>query len=182
VIVRLSRGAGVPEPLPDILGLAVRIEDAHGAGAHQDLLMVTSWGSPVLRHVLLPVRDFAHERWSGVLPYRIGGRSMLIGARRVDASGRSYVGLDDLSHEAAGAGLRFTLEIAPITGRWQPVGEIVLGTPVSPDLADALRFNAANTGGGIDPAGVLQAMRRRAYRMSQAARERSRQRTVEFAE
>src|SRR5688572_2465412 len=41
-IVRLSRGAGTPEPLPDFLGLAVRILDAHGVGSHQDVLLVSS--------------------------------------------------------------------------------------------------------------------------------------------
>src|SRR3954447_3771270 len=39
-LVRLSRGIGVPEPLPDILGLAVRVLDAHGPDQHQDLLLV----------------------------------------------------------------------------------------------------------------------------------------------
>jgi hypothetical protein len=136
----------------------------------------------VLRHVLLPVRDFDHERWSGVLPYRVGGRSVLIGARRVDASGRSYVGLDDLADEASAGGLRFTLEIARVAGRWQPFGTLDVSTPLPAEEAEVLRFNAANTGGGIEPSGVLQAMRRRAYRMSQDARERSRQSHVEFVE
>src|SRR4051794_12115042 len=40
-LVRLSRGAGLPEPLPDIFGLAVRVIDAYGPNAHQDLLVNT---------------------------------------------------------------------------------------------------------------------------------------------
>src|SRR3978361_1840226 len=28
-VVRFSRGGGLPEPLPDVLGVAVRIQDAH---------------------------------------------------------------------------------------------------------------------------------------------------------
>src|SRR5829696_1890569 len=39
VVVRLSRGAGLPEPLPDLLGLAVRIP---GDGGPVDLLLTTT--------------------------------------------------------------------------------------------------------------------------------------------
>src|ERR1700712_5387174 len=31
-VVRFPRGASLPEPLPDVLGLAIRIVDAHGPG------------------------------------------------------------------------------------------------------------------------------------------------------
>jgi hypothetical protein len=41
-VVRLSRGAGLPGSLPDFLGLALRIPDAHGPDQHQDLLLVSS--------------------------------------------------------------------------------------------------------------------------------------------
>ena len=39
VLLRLSRSVGLPARLPDILGLAVRVLDAHGPGRHQDLLL-----------------------------------------------------------------------------------------------------------------------------------------------
>src|SRR5215218_9377927 len=38
-IVRFSRGAGMPEPLPDILGMAVRILGRDEASSFQDLLL-----------------------------------------------------------------------------------------------------------------------------------------------
>jgi hypothetical protein len=31
-LLRFSRGAGLPEPLPDVLGVAIRLPDAHGPG------------------------------------------------------------------------------------------------------------------------------------------------------
>ncbi|MCW2927572.1 MAG: hypothetical protein JWM86_1540 [Thermoleophilia bacterium] len=34
VLVRLSRGAGIPAPAPDALGLAIRWPDRYGRGAH----------------------------------------------------------------------------------------------------------------------------------------------------
>ena len=71
-IARFSRGAGTPEPLPDVLGLAVRILDAHGKGLHQDLLLVTSDRRPLGRHLLLPARGFLSRSYSSVLPYSVG--------------------------------------------------------------------------------------------------------------
>src|SRR4051794_39078712 len=34
VLVRLSRSAGLPAPLPDVHGVAVRVLDCYGPGAH----------------------------------------------------------------------------------------------------------------------------------------------------
>jgi hypothetical protein len=41
-VVRFSRGAGLPEPLPDALGVAVRLPDAYGPGRAQDFLVTSS--------------------------------------------------------------------------------------------------------------------------------------------
>ena len=40
-IVRFSRSIGLPRPLPDLLGVSIRILDAYGEGRHQDFLMVS---------------------------------------------------------------------------------------------------------------------------------------------
>jgi hypothetical protein len=171
-IVRLSRGTGVPEPLPDVLGMAVRFLDVHGPEAHQDLLLVTSGGPPLLRHTFAPVRSFDHERWSSVLPYRVGGQLVLLGARPLRSEGPPVQRLADLAEEVASGRLRFALEMAPVTGSWEILGTIELGARLTDAEAESLRFSAANAGGGVEPAGVLQATRRLAYRASQAARPR----------
>src|SRR5690348_12195756 len=56
-IVRTSRGIGLPEPLPDLHGVAVKLLNAHGAGAHQDLLLVSSATAVGARHLLVPVLE-----------------------------------------------------------------------------------------------------------------------------
>lgn len=48
--VRFSRGFGLPEPLPEVLSLAVKVLDAYGAGADQDFLLTASYEPPGLRH------------------------------------------------------------------------------------------------------------------------------------
>lgn len=168
-VVRLSRAAGLPESLPDVLGLALRIEDAHGPGEPQDLLLVTSSSRPVLRHALLPARSFDHDRWSTLVPYRVGGRTVLFGARPLEGDGGETPRLEDLRTGMATAP-RFALELAELRGPWEPIGVLQLGARRSQMESEALRFDPANTGGGIEPVGVVQATRRLAYRSSQAAR------------
>jgi hypothetical protein len=41
-VVRFSRAGGLPEPLPDALGVAVRLPGAYGPGRDQDLLVTSS--------------------------------------------------------------------------------------------------------------------------------------------
>jgi hypothetical protein len=106
--VRVSRGVGLREPLPDILGIAVRVPDAYGPGAHQDILMTTAGSRPVLRSVLAVRASVDRGHYSSVLPYRIG-------------DGHAYVGARPLSPR------RFALEVAPPLGAWHEVGTVELG-------------------------------------------------------
>ena len=154
-VVRLSRGVCLRAPRPDILGLALRVPDAYGPGAHQDLLMATAGSGPVLRSVLGVSRSPDRGHYSSVLPYRIG-------------DGYTYIGARPMSPGTSGR--RFALEVAPPLGNWAEVGFVELGAPWDQEGSDALRFNPLFTGGGIEPVGVLQTLRRRAYAGSQAAR------------
>ena len=151
-IARISRGAGLPEPLPDALGLAVRLVDVHGRGHHQDFLLITSANVPVLHHLILPAPfGIGSQPLSSVLPYRIGGRMGLVGAL---PRGRGA----------------FDLAIAPVLGRFAPFGRLALGDELPAQVSEGLRFNPWHTGGGIQPAGPFQKIRDAAYRGSQAGR------------
>jgi hypothetical protein len=168
-VVRLSRGVGLPRSFPDFLGLALRITDAHGPDDHQDLLLVSAGDRPVLRHALVPVRGFDHHRFSTLLPYEVGGRKVVFGAR-VLGEGPVPLHLENLRDRAATTGLRFALELAETSGEWEPVGVVDVVAPMPDADGDALRYDPAHTGGGIEPVGVVQTVRRLAYRASQAAR------------
>lgn len=169
-VVRLSRGVGLPRAFPDFLGLALRITDAHGPGDHQDLLLVSAGDRPVLRHTLVPVRGFDHRRFSTLLPYEVGERRVVFGARVLGEGGPVPLQLEDLRDRAASTGLRFALELAGASGDWEPIGVIDVDAPLSEDDGDALRFDPGHTGGGIEPVGVVQTVRRLAYRASQTGR------------
>lgn len=169
-VVRFSRGAGTPEPMPDILGLAIRVLDAPGPDACQDFLFVTSGSAPLVRSALLPALGYAERHYSSVLPYRVGDRTVFIGARPLLSSGMSPRTFDELSDALASARLRFVLEIAEPTGDWEQVGTVDFGRRLTEGEAEALQFNVFNTVEGIEPVGFLNTIRKKAYAGSQRAR------------
>lgn len=65
VLVRLSKGAGTPGALPDLLGVAVRVEP-DGTRDAVDLLFTSSTAGGVL---LAPARGWRTATYSTLLPY-----------------------------------------------------------------------------------------------------------------
>jgi hypothetical protein len=171
--VRCSRGAGLPEGLPDTLGIAVRLCDAHGEGRHQDFLLNASADLPVLQNLILPAWDgFFGQSFSSVLPYRVAGALRLVGALPAAAERRRGRGaLPELQELAARGEAAWDIALAPEGGRWErPLGRLYLGDELPAKVAEEIRFNPWHTGGGIRPAGPLQGLRQAAYKGSQAGR------------
>lgn len=169
-IVRFSRSLGLPRPLPDLLGMSIRVLDAYGEDGHQDFLLVTSSDLPVLHHIFLPAGDVQQRLYSSSLPYRSGSRRFLIGARPHPGSPRPSGGdeFDRLEQAARSGQLRFELAIAPLLGRFERIGDLKIGSRARPEI-DALCFNPFNTGGGLEPVGMLNRWRAQAYPRSQRA-------------
>jgi hypothetical protein len=152
-VARLSRAIGIPSPLPDLLGLAFRIELDSGP---QDLLLVSSGRSPGLRHLLLPTRGgYSANTYSSILPYRIDEELRMFGA------------------EPAGP-LEYELGIAPLTGGWESFGWLRIRAALDPEVTENLKLNPWNTTPGLEPAGPLNGLRDPAYRGSQAGRSAAR--------
>jgi hypothetical protein len=166
-IVRFSRSLGLPRPLTDLLGVAIRIPDAHGPDRHQDFVVISSADGPILHRGFLPAGDFQARPYTSSLPYRAGDETFLVGLLPQPGAARP-AGADELerlAHAAAGGELRFDFAVAPPFGRFQPIGELRIGRRL-PDPYDALPFNPWNTGGGIVPAGFLNRLRAFAYPQS----------------
>jgi len=170
-LLRFSRGAGLPEPLPDALGVAIKLPDAHGPGADQDLLLTSSSDRPLLRRLLFPARSFLRGAFSTALPYELGGERvvlLLVPIRAADGAGdRRSGGAMGQLRAAAADGLRFELRTATTFGRSRPLATVTTDAPLTADQTDTLRFNPWTTGPGIRPAGWLNLLRDAAYRASQ---------------
>lgn len=180
-LVRFSRGAGLPEPLPDALGVAVKLPDAYGPGGDQDLLLTSSADRPLLRRLLFPARSFVRGAFSTALLYDLDGERVVLLLVPVPADGRrsacgaahrhpggALAELDAVAEE----GLRFELRTAGSFGPSQPLATLTTSQPLPAEQTQALRFNPWTTGPGIRPSGWLNLLRDTAYRASQRGRRR----------
>ena len=167
-VVRLSRGAGLPGSLPDVLGLAFRVPDAYGPDAHQDFLLVSSAAPPVFRHAILPgPRGFFAHTYSSVAPYEAQGTLLVFGARCVDG-GESPAGLAQVT--AAAQGREFEILAARPRGAWHRIASLAIGERLPASTTEALRLNPWNTSDDLRPRGPFMRLRDPAYRGSQAGR------------
>jgi hypothetical protein len=104
-LVRFSRSLGLPDRLPDVLGVAVRVLDAHGPDAHQDLLLDSS-GRGARRGLRCP-RDALGTLFSSLTPYELGGGagcSACSRPRRAAPAGAEVAGARRRRAAAAGGG------------------------------------------------------------------------------
>lgn len=162
-LVRMSRAAGLPQGVPDLFGLAIKLPDLG-----QDLLLVTSGEDAVTRHLLLPTSGFFRRPYSTVLPYELGGETIVLGARPdpplVHASRQD---VDDLGPVVATGRLRFDLTWGRAgTGEVEPFAFLVVDRDHDGDVA----FNPFNSHPSLKPAGGLNRLRRESYERSQQAR------------
>ncbi|MEE1943147.1 phosphodiesterase [Streptomyces sp. TRM 70361] len=169
--VRLSRGAGLPGPLPDWLGLAVRVVDAGGPGRHLDLLLTTSARLPLLRHLPLPRGNALGGPYSGLLPYRVGGRRMLLAAfprRRLRPVPGSPSGLRRALDEQP---LVFDLRAAEPLGRWRTFAVLTVRAPLPEPPASTPGYDVyGHSLPGLAPGPLIATVRRAAYQGSREGR------------
>ena len=168
-LVRFSRGAGLPEPLPDVLGLAVKIRGL-ADGGEQDLLLASSGRSPGTRNLLVPARSFFRCTYTTVLPYRVNDEQVMFGADAEESLRERGGSFGDVQTAAATGALRFDLLAARLGGPWETVGTLAVEGKCEQSVARDLRFNPWRTTSELVPAGPLNTLRKNAYRSSQRAR------------
>lgn len=142
VQARFSRSVGLPDALPDILGLALRIGGGAGSGSspgtsatdtdasgRADLLFATTgWGFPA-RFLLLPRLDVGAARFTTLMPYRGADGPVLLGLRTLSlpprATGRAETGGDFRAGLAEGDWV-LALSYATPAGPWVHAGTLTL--------------------------------------------------------
>lgn len=109
-VLRCSRAVGLPPPLPDILGMAIRFQWGQ---APVDLLFATTGQGPAGRFVLLPRRAplVAEAPYTTLLPYRGPDGPILLAARPRHRDGALELRL------AAAAGRGSWQEFATVVGQ-----------------------------------------------------------------
>ncbi|HEX6425216.1 MAG TPA: hypothetical protein VFZ79_17145 [Acidimicrobiales bacterium] len=170
-VVRFSRGAGLPDTLPDVLGIGLRLVDADGPDRHQDLLLASSWPSVAGRRLLRPGRSFTGDTFfSSLLAYEAAGRRVLFAAR---VAGTEPVELGRIA-DVLVRGRAVHLLWATPGGDWQALGEVHLGEMLG-EVEDArLDLDPYHTVPDLVPVGVLNQLRRPTYAASRAGRHAAR--------
>jgi hypothetical protein len=164
-LVRLSRGAGLPAPLPDLLGLAIRLPSAGAAPV--DLLLTTTGRGPLRRLIPAPRRDSAAV-YSSIMGYRSDAGTVRIAALPEDDGVPSEPA--PLAAEVVGEGMSFRLAAARGRGPWVPFGRLVLGEAAEP-LDPDVRFDAVlNSPPGLVADGPMARFRAPAYARARRAR------------
>jgi hypothetical protein len=148
VVVRESRAIGLPEPLPDIHGLAIRVVNADDTPG--DLLLATTGWGRVSRFVLTATRTTYGRPMTSLLPYRTEAGPVVIGARS------ALPGVVELAC-AVGA------------GDWQPFAELAISPEPAPD--PEISFDPVlNQVSGLQQYPVVTRLREPAYLAARRSR------------
>lgn len=136
VVGRLSKGAGLPGDLPDVLGIALRLA-CHSDGAF-DVLLSSAGEGRLSRRLPLLSRSW-HDAWlTSIQPYGDG-------TRRIWLAAQVTPGAVPLPANSL-ASLRRRIAAAPLTvllsasdgGPWTPVAHVDLTLDLTPDVAGNL--------------------------------------------
>jgi hypothetical protein len=171
VVVRLSRGAGLPAPWPDLLGLAIRLP---AEPEPVDVLLSTTGRGMLTRLVPVPRRDGAAV-YSSIMAYRSDTGPLRI------AAFPQQDGVPSDPEPLAGAvrrrDLGFTLAAAHGLGPWRPFARLTIEAPLEP-LDPDIGFDAvAHPPPGLVADGPMARFRAPAYAAARAARQAARART-----
>lgn len=79
VVVRTSRAVGLPAPIPDVFGLALRAPTSDGGFG--DLLFATTGLGRLTRFTLTPARSLEGRPLTTLLPYRTPSGPVVLSAR-----------------------------------------------------------------------------------------------------
>lgn len=124
-LVRPSRSMGLPRPLPDIEGMALRVPGPDGAG---DLLFASTGAGSVSRHCLTLRRSHAHGPLTTLLPVRSPTGPLVLGLfPRPPAQG---VDPDE-----------YDLRVARPGGDWRAIGTLRVGDLASDEDDPPVRFD-----------------------------------------
>jgi hypothetical protein len=150
VVVRQSRAIGMPRPLPDIVGLALRVPTE--GGGHGDLLFASTGLGRLTRYTLTPARSPAGRPLTTLLPVRTAAGGMLLALA---------------FHDERRAGLAWSVGSGP----WHPFAQLLLDAdPVGHEDAPLSFDPVRNVVPGLEIYDWVRRLREPAYATARRAR------------
>ncbi len=152
VVVRISRSVGLPAPLPDVLGMAIRVPlDPDRFG---DLLLSTGAKAPYARHLFVPRRAAVSATFTSLVPFRTPVGLRMVAALSVDPT-------------------TYLLVVGPPRGAWSPFGRLLLDAPAATVGDEEVDFDpVAHQLPGLLLPELLSRLRQPSYTASRTGRRR----------
>lgn len=170
VIARISKAVGTPGPLPDLIGLALRIPPSNPGASLWDILLVSAGSGVLTRAALLrPATAWSGQTLTSLMPFRYRNHFWWLRARINDGVGGIGLSLDDVRRRIPG-GIEVALDQACGTGDFEPVARLTLSTVIDTDEVSFDPVLNTAPGLGLYP-GWLADLRARAYQRSREGRE-----------
>jgi hypothetical protein len=140
-LARLSRGAGLPDRWPDVLGIALRVHGWAPGGGDFDLLASTTVGdAPLARHIPLPKRRIG-TTYTTVVGYRARQGRRYLAVLPDPGSADLGTDLDTLSTAAAAGRASLLLAVATPVSKWHVFGRVLLGEALPTHVDERLAFD-----------------------------------------
>jgi hypothetical protein len=151
VLVRQSRSLGLPSPLPDIVGLALRVPIEGGRPG--DLLFASTGLGRLTRFVLTPARSSSGRPLTTLLPYRTPVGGVLLSA---------------VFHNETTIALAWAIR----SGAWHPFAELSLHKDPVDEADTSLSFDPIkNALPGLETYDWVRRLREPSYAKAQGSRE-----------
>jgi len=171
VVARFSKATGTPGGLPDLMGLALRVDT--GAGPW-DILLVSA-GSGVLSRVaaLRPVTSWSGHDMTTLMPLSYGGTKWWLRARIDTGIDGAGLALDDVRRRIRNGGVEVALDQASGGSAFRELGRLTLTRVVELSSGQDVSFDPVlNTAPGVKLyPGWLADLRASAYARSRDGRE-----------
>ncbi|MCV7197303.1 phosphodiesterase [Mycobacterium angelicum] len=174
VVARLSKAVGTPGPIPDAMGLALRVPGLDHATKPWDMLLVSAASGAIGRVLALrPVGSWTSQTMTTLMPLQYHGKRWWLRARittPVDGPGLSLAAVRDRIEDG---GIEMEIDQACGTGHFEPLAHVKLTKVASPGLDDDVSFDPVlNTPPGVSLyPDWLAGLRKRAYAQSRDGRD-----------
>jgi hypothetical protein len=133
-LVRVSKNAGTPGSLPDLLGIALRLTDLPEGPV--DLLFATVGRHRATGALLAPTTGWCARPYSTLLPYRADGVRVTLGLRPVEPGRAPDPAPQALRDAVRERPVTFTLVEKRARTPWTPIGRLLLNLPLPDGAVD----------------------------------------------
>jgi hypothetical protein len=165
VLVRISRAVGLPSPVPDVFGLALRVP--LDAGRHGDVLFASTGLGRVTRFTLTLGRTPYSRPMTTLLPYRTPSGPVLLGAVFARPRGGEHAARDRPSD---GRPRLVDLSWARPGGAWHQFARLELPDPTVGDDALVSFDPVLNPLTGLSTYGWVRRLREPSYVVARRSR------------